>query len=230
MNNSQAWTADNVGRVVPPVAPVWPHEVLVKLFSSRTHSDISAGFLDIDCADVVDVGCYAAKNVRFFEGRGHRCSIVEVTDDMVKEAASNAAKLNLKARVFLGTNRNLPFESGQFDLLTSLGAIHYDHGDAIYAALREFKRVTKPGGIVFVQTAGDRHMIRDGAKRMGPLKWKPNFGDFRDKTSEPYGLFDSLDHFREVVSSVFPRSEFGYSLEQYPKRTVDFFFAVCANT
>lgn len=213
--------------IQPP--PSWPHEPLVKLFSSRSHSDISARFLKIPRAEVLDVGCYAAKNARFFESLGHRCTIVEVTDDMVREARNNVARLGLTSEVFLGTNRSLPFPDNSFDLVTSLGAIHYDHGNGIIEAMREFKRVTKPDGIVFIQTVGERHMIREGATRLGPLQWKPNFGDFRDKSQNPYGLFDSADHLREVAASVFSEVEIGYSLEQYPKRTVDFFFAVCSN-
>lgn len=225
--NAELWKSENLTR--PVVPPSWPHEILVKLFSSKTHSEISARFLDIPRAEVLDVGCYAAKNARFFESRGHHCTIVEVTEDMVQEARHNVGRLGLKSKVTLGTNRSLPFLDASFDLVTSLGAIHYDHGDAVVEAMREFKRVTKPGGIVFIQTVGDKHMIRDGAVRIGPLEWKPKFGDFRDKTSNPYGLFDSAEHLKEVASTVFSEVEVGYSVEHYPKRTVDFFFAVCAN-
>lgn len=224
--NAALWKKESLR--VPAVAPSWPHEILVKLFSSKTHSDISARFLDIPRAEVLDVGCYAAKNARFFESRGHRCTIVEVTDDMVREARKNVARLGLTSEVFLGTNRKLPFPDASFDLVTSLGAIHYDHGDGVVEAMREFKRVTKPGGIVFIQTAGDKHMIREGAQRLDALKWKPHFGDFRDNAADPYGLFDTVEHLREVAETVFSEVEAGYSLEQYPKRTVDFFFAVCA--
>jgi len=226
--NSELWIAENLAPRKPIVDPSWPHEVVVKLFSSRSYSEISAGFLNILRANVLDVGCYYGNCIRFFEGRGHRCTGVEATDDMVEEAKKNIERMDLKATVRRGTNRNLPFDDGDFDLVTSLNTIHYDHGEMdVLAALREFKRVTKPGGIVFVETAGDRHMIREGAKRIAPLKWEPNWGDFRNNSPSPYGLFDNLDHFREIVSTVFPRSEFGRILEQYPKRTVDFVFAVC---
>jgi SAM-dependent methyltransferase len=219
--NAEAWTADKVPESEIPSA--WPHEVMVKLFSSRSHSEISARFLDLQCAEVLDIGCYYGNQTRFFKERGHRCVGVEVTDDMVAKAKQN----NPDIPVLLGTNRSLPVESGRFDLVISLNTIHYDCGNDVAAALREFKRVTKPGGIVFIETAGDRHMIRDGAVRLGPLNWRPNFGDFRNDTEAGYGLFDSLEHFQDVVTGVFSRSEFGRSLEEYPKRTVDFFFAVC---
>ena len=219
--NAEAWTADKVSE--PAIPPAWPHEVMIKLFSSRSHSDISARFLDLQGADVLDIGCYYGNQTRFFKERGHRCVGIEVTDDMVAKAKRN----NPDIPVLLGTNRSLPVDSDRFDLVISLNTIHYDCGEDVTAALREFKRVAKPGGIVFIETAGDRHMIRDGAVRLGPLNWQPNFGDFRNDTKAGYGLFDSLEHFRTVVTVVFPRAEFGRSLEHYPKRTVDFFFAVC---
>ena len=52
--NAEAWTADKVSE--PAIPPAWPHEVMIKLFSSRSHSDISARFLDLQGADVLDRG------------------------------------------------------------------------------------------------------------------------------------------------------------------------------
>jgi SAM-dependent methyltransferase len=221
------WTLAHVMQDKPNgfAGPVWPHEVMVKLFSSRSHSQISAKFADTRRADVLEVGCMYANNLRYFHSLGHRCTGVEVTQDMVDLARQRLNHFALEGiPVQLGSNRSLPFADDSFDLLVSVNTIHYDSGDDVVAGLREFRRVLRTGGIAFVETAGGQHFIRNGADRLATLRFRPRFGDFRD--GGVYGLFDDLDHFGETLKSVFAEVEMGRALEQFPERTLEFYFGL----
>ena len=221
------WTLEHVlsGKPGSFSGPAWRHEVLVKLFSSRTHSKISARFADILCANVLEVGCMYGNNIRFFHSLGHRCVGVEVTEDMTALAQQRLKQHRIEGvPIYLGSNRELPFPDATFDVLVSVNTLHYDNGENVIAALNEFTRVLRPDGIAFIETAGAMHFIRQGAERLGHLRYKPRFGDFRD--GGVHGLFDSLDHFDETLRSVFGEVETGRSVEQFPERMLEFYFGI----
>lgn len=221
------WTKEHVFENKPShfSGPAWPHEALVKVLSSASHSDIASHFAAQKGAKVLEVGSMYANNMRYFSERGYLCTGVEVTDDMVALCKENLDRFGVRGvDVVKGSNRSLPFPDDSFDLLVSINTLHYDHGDGVLAGLREFRRVLKPGGVAFVETAGARHFIRQGAERIGPFEYKPRFGDFRD--GGVYGLFDDLAHYQESLAGIFSKAEAGSLFEQYPKRTLEFYFGI----
>jgi SAM-dependent methyltransferase len=224
---STEWSNENVFRNKPEdfSGPAWPHEILVKLFSSPNYSKIASNFGTLKNAKVLEVGCMYCNNIRFFHSRGARSTGVEVTEDMVKLAERRLQQYGLSdCQVSLGSNRSLPFPDAQFDAVVSINTIHYETGNGVMEGLNEFKRVLRPGGIAFVETAGAGHFIRQGAERLDLFRYKPRFNDFRD--SGVYGLFDSIEHFEKTFRDCFREVEVGKTLESFPNRTLEFFFAV----
>lgn len=229
ITNASSWTKDNVERRWPVdfIPPAWPHEAMVKLFSSRKMSKLGGRFLDMQKPLVFEVGCMHGTALRFFHERGARVSGSEVTKDMVDRTISNCSRFGIEdAAIDVGHNRSLPAEDQSVDVLVSINTLHYDSGTGVARALKEFRRVLKPGGIAFIETAGADHFVRKNEVRLGEFKCKPVFGDFRD--GQTFGMFDDLSHYERTLRGVFSEVEVGRALEQYPNRTLDFYFALVA--
>ena len=229
--NAEAWTAANVESRWPKdfIAPAWPHEAMVKVFSSRKVSRLGGRFLDMKNPTVFEIGCMHATALRFFHERGAKISGSEVTQDMVDRTLANCHRFGIeRADIAIGHNRAIPAADNSVDVLLSINTIHYDVGAHVRDAVKEFRRVLKPGGIGFIETTGFEHFVRKGAVRRAELEWehKQTFGDFRD--GKIFGMFDSLSHYEAELKAVFSDVEVGRVFEQYPNRTLDFYFAMVA--
>jgi ubiquinone/menaquinone biosynthesis C-methylase UbiE len=99
---------------------------------------------------------------------------LDISPDMVGEARSNAASAGLGSRIVPteGDMRALPFPDDSFDLVTSMFAFH--HLPNPRAAIREMRRVLKPGGALivrdFIRPASDRR-IEFMVRLFGILQW-----------------------------------------------------------
>jgi SAM-dependent methyltransferase len=221
------WSSDNVFRDKPTSfsGPAWPHEILVKVFSSPNYSKLSLGSERLNGASVLDVGCMYCNNIRFLHSLGVRCTGVEVTEDMVKLAEQRLQHWGLNdCHVLLGSNRSLPFPDSSFDAVISINTIHYDLGQGVVEGLNEFKRVLKPGGMLFVETAGAAHFVRQQAERLDEFRYRARFKDFRDAGTN--GFFDSLDHLEKTLRGCYREVEVGKTLESFPSRTLEFYFGI----
>jgi ubiquinone/menaquinone biosynthesis C-methylase UbiE len=99
---------------------------------------------------------------------------LDVSPDMVRLAAANAAAAGLAGRIVPteGDMRALPFPDDSFDLVTSIFAFH--HLPNPRAALREMRRVLRPGGALivrdFIRPASDRR-VEFMVRLFGILQW-----------------------------------------------------------
>jgi demethylmenaquinone methyltransferase/2-methoxy-6-polyprenyl-1,4-benzoquinol methylase len=106
------------------------------------------GMLDLDSDDrVLDVGCgtgYAT------EGLLEEVETVHGLDQSEHQMEKAFAKFGKRDRVrfYRGDAERLPFNTGTFDVIWSSGSIEYWPNPVM--ALREFRRVLKPGGQVLV--------------------------------------------------------------------------------
>ncbi|MCI3204909.1 class I SAM-dependent methyltransferase [Pandoraea capi] len=100
-------------------------------------------------AQVLDLGC-GAGHVSFFTAP-HVARVVayDLSADMLGVVAGEAAKRGLKnIDTQLGAAESLPFDDASFDLVFSRYSAH--HWADVGAALREMRRVLKPGGRVAI--------------------------------------------------------------------------------
>ena len=72
---------------------------------------------------------------------------VEITSGIVKKVKSNLDRLGVDAPVEVGSNDNIPYETGSFDYLLSWNACYYMGEQADFKTyIKEFARVIKPDG------------------------------------------------------------------------------------
>jgi ubiquinone/menaquinone biosynthesis C-methylase UbiE len=94
--------------------------------------------------DVLDVGCGQGIDVVRYARSGARATGVDLTPRHAELARAHLAANELPGTVVLGDAEELPFEDASFDRVSSNGVLH--HTPDMDAALREARRVLRPGG------------------------------------------------------------------------------------
>lgn len=116
-----------------------------------------------DSSEVLDVGCgtgFATTALRKKAGWVHG---LDQSKHQLKRAVSKLGETG-NVEFYLGDAERLPFEDDVFDVVWSSGSIEY-WPDPV-RTLREFRRVTEPGGQVVV--------VGPNEPRLGVLRWLAN--------------------------------------------------------
>jgi ubiquinone/menaquinone biosynthesis C-methylase UbiE len=132
---------------------------------------------DVAGVRLVDIGCGTGRWLRWAAGRGARAAGVDLSPEMLREAAR---KPEIAGRVALGDGMRSPFRDGCAEVVVSTLAI--GHMRPVSAAMAELARVAAPGATVIVT---DFH---PDALRRG---WKRTFhsgGATIEVESEPYSI------------------------------------------
>jgi hypothetical protein len=98
--------------------------------------------------DVVDVGCGGGALVRALTGHGARVIGVEISEQQLAPALANDGDSG--ARYVIGRAQQLPIEDGSVDTAVFMRTLHHVPPAELLAALREARRVVRPGGVVYV--------------------------------------------------------------------------------
>jgi len=98
--------------------------------------------------DVVDIGCGGGALVRALIGRGARVTGVEISEQQLAPALANDGDSG--ARYVIGRAQRLPIEDGSVDAAVFMRTLHHVPPTELLAALREARRVVRPGGVVYV--------------------------------------------------------------------------------
>jgi SAM-dependent methyltransferase len=202
---------------------LWPSETMLRIvFGGYLKEKIQ---LPND-ARVLDIGCGTGNNLLPFLHKGMDCYGVEVTDQIAERTEGDLRELGFDATIRGGHNRQLPFEDGYFDLITSINVIHYEKDeDSIKDALKEHARVLKPGGALYLMTAGQDHEIYKRAQPMGNHRFKVSDWDFRD--GEQYFYFSNLKYLEFYLQDFWQHIELGQVKEELVTLTGHFLFAAC---
>jgi len=97
---------------------------------------------------VLDVGCGAGSFLRLVAGRGGRPHGLDASDALVAFARGRLPDADVR----VGEMEELPWPDATFDLVTGFNSFFF--ADDMVAALREARRVAKPGAAVVVQVWG----------------------------------------------------------------------------
>ena len=112
-------------------------------------------------AAVLDIGCGAGHASFTVAGQVAEVTAYDLSDKMLKvvgEAAQARGLNNVMTRQ--GPAESLPFEAGRFDVVISRYSAHHWHDVGL--ALREIKRVLKPGGkFILMDIASPGHPVLD---------------------------------------------------------------------
>lgn len=228
MANNESWDRDKMynkerGAIHPPL---YPNEYMVKCFSSDSYSFINEKLRGRRDASknplrVLEVGFFSGNNVKFFLDRGYEVSGCEISDEIGEvgvENLRNSGFKNFETKV--GENTKLPYEDETFDILVTINTLHYSSGEGSRNAIKEWRRVLKPGGILYVETVGPEHFVRIASTRKAELIWIWGYADFRK--GQEFGFFDSEDHFKVELQKVFKLVQTGSRKEKFPEQTLEF--------
>jgi len=101
-----------------------------------------------DGKDVVDVGCGAGALARELSARGARVTAVEISEQQL--TAAIARDRGSGARYLIGRAQSLPIPDGRVDVAVFMRTLHHVPPADLTLALREARRVLRPGGVVYV--------------------------------------------------------------------------------
>lgn len=220
---TQEWSDFHVARAETNY-PRWPNEPMLKaVFGSYSAvpSRPQPGWR------VLDVGCGFGNNMIPFADMGCECHGIEIDPKICSIAEGILASRGYKAKVVEGQNRALPYPDAHFDLLLSVATIHYESNEEnVLAALHEFRRVTKPGGKVYIATAGPSHKIQQKAEVLGNHRYRIRDYDFRN--GQEFFFFDNEKYLEHYCRQVFHQVETGRITESLFTMTVDHMVALCS--
>lgn len=232
MANNDSWRKDKMynkerGAKHPPL---YPNEYMVKCFSSDSYSFINKKLrAKADASPnplrVLEVGFFSGNNIRFFLDKGYEVEGCEISEEIGGVGVKNLRDLgygDFKAKV--GENIELPYNDETFDVLVSINTLHYSASEHFRNAIREWRRVLKVGGILYVETVGPDHFVRIASTRKAELLWVWEYDDFRK--GQEFGFLDSEAHLKEELQKAFKIVETGNRKEKFPKQTLDFLIGI----
>jgi len=220
----QKWTKFNLDKIEDNY-PIWPIEIMVKVF----FGNYLKGEKPTVNADtkVLDVGCGFGNNLLPFLVKGCKCKGIEITDEMAKLAQQTIHNRGFNSvEINVGSNRSLPYKNDEFDLLISNNVIHYENSESDYIdALKEYSRVLKPGGGLFLMTVGPEHDIYKKAIITNPHTFKIQNWDFRN--GESYYYLTNQKYLEYYLDKLFIDIETGRVTERLMNVNLDFLVAFC---
>lgn len=101
--------------------------------------------------DVIDIGCGAGTQSRFWADKGHNYLGVDINEPLVMLARERAAAEGRKARFEVSSATQLPFADASFDVCLVPELL--EHIADWESCLKEAARVLRPGGMLYVSTS-----------------------------------------------------------------------------
>jgi ubiquinone/menaquinone biosynthesis C-methylase UbiE len=175
----------------------------------ETHARYSERQLDLDAECVralgltggealLDVGCGPGAFPRYLRAHGHTGRLAGLDQSATMIAAATEAAAGMDIEWFTGEANALPFPDRSFAIISARHMLY--HVPDIPGALREFARVTGPGGTLFAVTNGQYSMPHIDALRTDMLA---HFGlPIPPLTSMTFAIENAPDILRAVYPAV----------------------------
>lgn len=113
---------------------------------------------------VLDCGLGTGRNSRYLAGLGHQVTGLDLSAHMLASARANG----LSGCLVRGALQALPFRDGAFDALVCTHVLETMRLPAIRAAVREFPRVLRPGGLLLLVTGAREDADTRGGREIEP--------------------------------------------------------------
>jgi SAM-dependent methyltransferase len=167
--------------------------------------------------DLIDVGGGAGVHAAWLARNGHRVELVDPVAEHVARARSEGAAADTVFAARLGDARRLPFGDERFDVALLFGPLyHLPEAADRFAALREARRVLRPGGIAFVAAISRFASLFTGMRK-GYLD-DPRFfeivlddlvtGHHRNPTADPEYFTTAFFHTPDLLRAEFEAAGF----------------------
>jgi SAM-dependent methyltransferase len=135
------------------VADPYPWHSLVRVRVDSDARRLARLFAREGVRRVVDVGCGPGRYTLYFARRGFQVDAFDQSPIAVEltRAALQVAGLEARLKIASMTER-FPYESSSFDASVAIRVIQYATVREMAILTREMRRVTRPGGLIYVQT------------------------------------------------------------------------------
>lgn len=178
---------------------------------------------------VIDVGCGFGNNLIPFLDIGCKTYGLEIDDRICKVTEDIINKKYNKNSITLkvGHNRKIPFNSNFFDLMIT-NTLHYEENfKDINIALREFQRVLKPNGVLYLETVANKHDFFKISKKI-----KKNIyinQDKKDKIryNKTFFFFEKEFYLKKILKKYFKTVITGRVTEKINQSYYDCFLVAC---
>lgn len=151
MKHDEFWTKYQPGfrfAAATPGSKEFFEEVTAQRYALEPHIPDVVGFEQWSGGKVLEAGCGMATDGARFAASGADYTGLDFSPTALDLGRRRFAVDGLTGRFVAGSVTRLPFADETFDLVFSHGVIH--HVDDTAGAVREFRRVLKPGGTVLV--------------------------------------------------------------------------------
>tara|TARA_B100000795_G_scaffold73992_2_gene52450 strand:+ start:1107 stop:1808 length:702 start_codon:yes stop_codon:yes gene_type:complete len=228
-NEKNKWTSGNAFRrnEGTQFPPSYPNETVVKICSSKAYSDLTDTLFNNNIK-VCELGSFSGNNSRFFIEKGYEVHCVEINNDMLNLGRDNLTRLGYpihNVSFKQGDNLNIPYKDNTFDLFVSINTLHYNFGQDVEKAIKEYSRVIKKNGIAIIETVANKHIAYKSAKKKSTLDYIWGLGDFRD--GEHFGFFDNKKDLKKMLKNSFSSVEIHSRLEKNQKTVLNWNIAIC---
>ena len=141
----RCWTNDPCGAVAgEPGTAAYAEALVAARAGYAPWMAQELGYERVDGLAVLDLGSGQGIDLVGYARGGARVTGVDLTPRHVELARAHLKALGLEGTVVQGDVERLPFADATFDVVTSNGVLH--HTPDMEAALREARRVLRPGG------------------------------------------------------------------------------------
>jgi ubiquinone/menaquinone biosynthesis C-methylase UbiE len=203
----------------------WPDQPMIRaLFGGYLEHKVNPS----EDWKVLDVGCGCGNNLVPFMNIGCDCYGVEPEAETIEFGEQVLNKRGYSATLEQGENRDLPFPDDKFDLLLSINVLHYETNEEDYRqGLREYARVLKDDGVLFLETLGSETEAYQEAEIVGPHQFRRQNVDFRDDWEMFY--VSNEKYLKNFMSDYFGAVETGRSTSDLMTKTRDYLLAAAFN-
>ncbi|MFC7072788.1 class I SAM-dependent methyltransferase [Halovenus rubra] len=114
-----------------------------------------------DTAQLLDIGCGPGPDVDVFAAAGHDVTGLDITQSFLREGTKRVSG----AEFVCGDMRSLPFQDNSFDGIWASASFHHIPRSAATQTLRDWHRVLRPAGTLFIAVKRDEQLDDDSTNR-----------------------------------------------------------------